>query len=135
MPLHFRTVRLGSPREPGEGLRFGTVRWLPRGVRKTDYARLDWFDAWLPVLAPSRDLLRSYRDGKLEIDEFFQHYRKEMAEPEPQQVIASLARLAQHTPLSVGCYCEDETRCHRSQLGALIRQAAATPGTASLGSP
>ncbi len=126
--LPFRTVRLGAPRAPAEGLRLGTVRFLPRGVAKADYARLDWFDVWLPILAPSRELLRELRDGKLSTARFFQRYRREMAETDPRQVIAALAELARRTPVAVGCYCEDESACHRSVLGELIRKAAGVEG-------
>ena len=123
MPLHLSTVQIGSPRQPREGLRIGTVRFLPRGVRKSEYGERNLFDVWLPILAPSRELLRAYRDGKVSPARFFQSYRHEMTEPDPRQVIQLLAALARQTPLSVACYCEDESRCHRSVLGKLIREA------------
>jgi len=124
MPLQLSTVRIGSPRQRGEGLRLGTVRYLPRGVKKSDYSRRDLFDVWLPNLAPSRELLRSFKDDDLSVKAFFTRYRAEMNETEAKQLIELLARLAQHTPISIACYCEDETRCHRSVLAELIRAAA-----------
>lgn len=124
MTLHFRTVQLGSPRQRSEGLRIGAVRFLPRGVAKVNYARLDYFDVWLPSLAPSRELLKALRAGKLSPAEFFRRYRSEMSKTEPRQVIELLANLAARTPISVGCYCSDESQCHRKILGELIRQAA-----------
>jgi uncharacterized protein YeaO (DUF488 family) len=126
-PLQFRTVQLGSPRQPGEGLRVGTVRFLPRGVRKSDYAKRDFFDVWLPILAPSRELLRSVRAGELRRGAFAQRYRTEMDATEPRQVIQLLVEMARQTPISVGCYCADEWRCHRRVLGELIRFAAGEP--------
>lgn len=122
--LRLITVRLGSPREPGEGLRIGVVRFLPRGIRRRDYARLNYFDVWMPALAPSRELLRRAwklaRPGR----KFFKQYRREMAQTEKRQLIELLAKLAKRTPISIGCYCEDETKCHRSVLFRLIREAA-----------
>ena len=130
------------------------VIWKPAGAKSLGYHQdnsyADWIDppamltCWIALDDTSAAggtieyVKGSHKWGRFPPAKQFhapEDYRKEMAEPEPQQVIASLARLAQHTPLSVGCYCEDETRCNRSQLGALIRQAAASPGTASLGSP
>lgn len=124
MALSISTARIGTPKRPGEGLRLGTVRYLPRGVKKTDYARHNLFDVWLPNLAPSRKLLQSFKDEGLTVGTFFSRYRHEMRATEPRQLIALLARVAQQTPLSIGCYCEDETRCHRSVLIELIRAAA-----------
>jgi uncharacterized protein YeaO (DUF488 family) len=100
------------------------VRFLPRGVRKAEYRERNMFDVWLPILSPSRELLRAFRDGKVSPARFFQRYEREMAEPAPRQVIELLAALARQTPLSVACYCEDELHCHRSVLGRLIRAAA-----------
>src|SRR5579862_8847450 len=111
--LRFRTVQIGSPRQLREGLRIGTVRFLPRGVRKEDYAKRDLFDLWLPILAPSRELLTEFRGEEVPPAKFFQRYRKEMTETDPRQVIELLAALARHTPLSVACYCDDESHCHR----------------------
>lgn len=121
--LQLRAVQLGAPRDPDEGLRIGTVRYLPRGVRKQDYARQDFFDVWLPTLAPSRELLAQVKHEGLPVSRFFARYRSEMSETEPRQTIELLAEMAKRTPISVGCYCEDESQCHRSVLAELIRQA------------
>ena len=123
MPLQFRTVQIGSSRQPGEGLRIGTVRFLPRGVPKTEYRDRNLFDLWLPILAPSRALLKAFRTG-MPLKTFFRRYRTEMAQTDPRQVIQLLAELAKSTPIAIGCYCDDESRCHRSVLGELIREAA-----------
>jgi len=123
--MHLTTVQLGSPRKRSEGLRIGTVRLLPRGVRKSDYAERDYFDVWLPQLAPSRKLLAEYKDGDLSLAAFFRRYRTEMKSTEPRQLIQLLAEIAKRTPIAVGCYCEDESQCHRSVLGKLIRKAGA----------
>lgn len=124
--MHLRAVRLGSTRVSGEGLRIGTVRYLPRGVRKGDLARRDYFDVWLPILAPSRELLRGLKDGSLAVSRFFARYRREMTETDARQTILLLAALARRTPIAIGCYCEDESRCHRSVLIELIREADGT---------
>lgn len=125
-PLQFRTVQLGSARQPNEGLRIGAVRFLPRGVPKVEYQARNLFDVWLPTLAPSRPLLRALKT-QLQLPAFFSRYRNEMAETEPRQVIQLLAELARTAPISLGCYCEQEARCHRSVLGELIREAAGEP--------
>ena len=123
MALKVRAARAGSPRQPGEGLRLGTVRLLPRGVRKQDYARLNYFDVWLPSLAPSRQLLAQFKQAKLSLPTFFSRYRREMRQTEPRQTIRLLAAIAERQPISVCCYCEEERRCHRSVLLQLIRTA------------
>jgi uncharacterized protein YeaO (DUF488 family) len=117
MALHLQTFRIGAPRVRGEGLRIGTVRLLPRGVPKREYSQRDLFDVWLPLVAPSRELLKAYNAGKL----FFAKYRTEMKQPEARHTIELLAAIAREMPIAVGCYCEDETRCHRSVLIKLIR--------------
>ena len=112
-----RIVRLGSPRAKGEGLRLGTVRRPPRGVKKADYARRDYYDLWLPDLAPSMRLIaKAQRD----FDGFAKAYRKEMSSPAAERLVELLARLSHDSDLSVGCYCEDESRCHRSILRKLL---------------
>ena len=121
--MALRVVRLGTPRERGEGLRLGTVRRLPRGVKKADYAKRDFFDLWLPELAPSEKLVKSALRQELTSQEwrrFAAAYRREMSRPAPQRLLAVLAALSQQADLSVGCYCEDESRCHRSLLRALL---------------
>ena len=122
MGLQLQSVRLGTPRKPDEGLRIGTVRYLPRGVRKKDLSQLNFFDVWLPVLAPSRSLLAEFRRSGIPTNTFFRRYRAEMKQPECQQLIQLLAKIASRTPLSIGCYCEHESRCHRSVLFRLIEQ-------------
>jgi uncharacterized protein YeaO (DUF488 family) len=125
-----RVVRLGTPRLRGEGLRLGTVRRLPRGVRKADYAKRDFFDLWLPELAPGEKLVKSAFGKDLTSQEwrrFAAAYRREMAQPTPQRLLAVLAALSRQADFSVGCYCEDESRCHRSLLrGLLVEQGART---------
>ena len=127
--MALRVVRLGTPRVPREGLRIGTVRHLPRGVRKQDYARRNYFDVWLPELAPSAALV-SWAQSKpwtaARWAAFARRYRAEMRRPAPQRVIALLAALSAKADLSVGCYCEDESRCHRSLLGKLLAEHGAT---------
>ncbi len=134
--LLLRSVQLGTPRNPEEGLRVGTVRYLPRGVRKQDYAEQNFFDVWLPSLAPSRDLLSQLKNEGLSLSRFFARYRSEMSKTEPHQVIQLLAEMAKRTPISVGCYCADESQCHRSVLAELIREAGgeATPAPVLSGS-
>lgn len=121
--MSVRVVRLGTPRVPDEGLRIGTVRRPPRGVRKADYAARDYFDVWLPELAPSAPLV------SLALSEPFtpqrwavyqRRYRREMRQPAAKRLIALLAALSSQTNFSVGCYCEDESRCHRSLLKKLL---------------
>lgn len=125
MAVHL--VRLGTPRAPGEGPRLGTVRRPPRGVPRAEFATRDFYDTWLPVLAPSAELVaegRQAADARA-FAHFARRYRREMAEPAPRQVIALLAVLSQHADFAVGCYCEDATRCHRSVLGELLAEAGA----------
>jgi uncharacterized protein YeaO (DUF488 family) len=120
-----RVVRLGSPRASDEGLRLGTVRRPPRGVKKDDYARLDYYDLWFPELAPSDKLVRWFfatAEGDARWAKFVKSYRREMQQPAAQRMLELLARLSQQAHFSVGCYCEDEARCHRSLLRDLLIQ-------------
>ncbi|MDR7420149.1 MAG: DUF488 family protein [Armatimonadota bacterium] len=122
--MAIRVVRLGSPRAPGEGLRLGTVRRPPRGVPKSAYASRDFYDVWVPELAPSETLVKLARRAT---DErawrvFTKRYRAEMKRPDAARLLALLAALSRQTNFSVGCYCEDELRCHRSVLKALLRE-------------
>jgi uncharacterized protein YeaO (DUF488 family) len=127
--MSIRVVRLGTPRQPGEGLRLGTVRRPPRGVRKEDYASRDYFDLWLPDVAPSAALV-SWAQSKpftpVRWKAYARRYRAEMARPEARRLITLLAALSSQADFSVGCYCEDESRCHRSLLRELLVQAGAT---------
>jgi len=126
MAIHI--VRLGSPRTPGEGLRLGTVRRPPRGVPKTEFASRDFYDLWLPDLAPSEALVKQAQDASDDRawGAFERRYRAEMKRPESARLLALLAALSKQTDFSVGCYCEDEGRCHRSVLRALLREQGAT---------
>ncbi len=123
-----RIVRLGQPKQPDEGLRVGTVRRPPRGVRKADFARRDYYDVWLPELAPSEPL-RAWALAKpftaQRFAEYAKKYRREMSEPAAQRLIALLAALSASANFSIGCYCEDASHCHRSLLKALLLEAGA----------
>jgi uncharacterized protein YeaO (DUF488 family) len=121
--MKISTFKIGSSRAKNEGLRLGTVRLLPRGVPKREYAKRNMFDVWLPLVAPSRKLLKQYKTGKKTAAAFFKAYRTEMKEPKARHVIELLAAIAEQTPIGVGCYCEDESTCHRSVLIQLIRAA------------
>ena len=117
-----RIVRLGSPRTADEGLRLGTVRRPPRGVPKAEFATQDWYDLWFPNLAPSAQTMKlgQQADTPAQWQAFARRYRAEMAEPEHAHAIALLALLSRQTHFSVGCYCEHESRCHRSILRELL---------------
>jgi uncharacterized protein YeaO (DUF488 family) len=121
--MALRVVRLGTPRHPREGVRLGTVRRPPRGVRKEHYASRDYFDVWLPELAPSAPLV-SFALSKpftpARWTAYAARYRREMREPAAQRLLAMLAALSRQTNLSVGCYCEDARHCHRSLLRELL---------------
>lgn len=125
--MTLRVVRLGSAREEGEGLRLGTVRRPPRGVRKEDIARRDFYDVWLPELSPSQELVSAalHAETDAEWTRFVRGYRKEMSTPAARHLIELLAALSHRTDLAVGCYCEDENRCHRSVLAQLLTDAGA----------
>lgn len=121
-------VRLGSPRGSGEGLRIGTVRRPPRGVPKTDFAKLDYYDTWLPALAPSDELFREARaagDDKAWLA-FKRKFRAEMNQPDPSRLLDLLAALSHTSDFAVGCYCDDEAHCHRSVLRELLAERSAT---------
>jgi uncharacterized protein YeaO (DUF488 family) len=118
-----KIVRLGSPRAPGEGIRIGTVRRPPRGVPKKEVAARDFYDVWLPNLAPSEPLVKQFRAA---VDErswktFARRYMAEMKRPEASRLLDLLAALSHSTSFSVGCYCADESRCHRSLLRELLQ--------------
>jgi len=117
-----RIVRLGSDRFPDEGLRIGTVRRPPRGVKKSEYASKNFYDVWLPTLAPSAATVKLAQSAKSERewDRFMKKYRAEMATPESRATLDLLAALSHQAHFSVGCYCADESRCHRSVLRALL---------------
>ena len=130
--MAIRIVRLGSPRAPDEGLRLGTVRRPPRGVAKNQIAGRDFYDVWMPEAAPSEALVKAARStfagrGNLRDDlaqwkTFVRRYRSEMKRPEAARLLDLLAALSHHTNLSVGCYCANEERCHRSVLRTLLEE-------------
>ena len=128
MAVH--VVRLGSPRRKGEGLRIGTVRRPPRGVPKTQFASGNWYDLWYPNLAPSLETMKLGLRAETDKDwaAFAKKYRNEMATPDAARTIELLATLSRQTDFSVGCYCEDESRCHRSVLRALLADKGARIG-------
>lgn len=115
-------VQLGTPRKHGEGLRLGTVRRPPRGVAKADFARLDYYDVWFPNLSPSADLVKQAQGAEDERawSAFKRKFRREMSEPDRSRELDVLAALSHQTNLSLGCYCADESHCHRSVLRELL---------------
>lgn len=122
--MAIRIVRLGTPRTPKEGLRIGTVRRPPRGVPRSEIASRDYYDVWLPEVAPSDQLVKMAQQA---IDakhwaSFVKRYRAEMKRPPASRLLDLLAALSHSTNLSIGCYCEDENRCHRSVLRTLLAE-------------
>jgi uncharacterized protein YeaO (DUF488 family) len=122
--MTIRIVRLGTARAPGEGLRIGTVRRPPRGVPKAKFASDNWYDVWLPNLAPTEATVKLGQSAESEKEwaAFAKRYRTEMAAPDASRVLDLLAALSHTANFSVGCYCADEARCHRSVLRALLRE-------------
>lgn len=122
MSVHI--VRLGSPRLAGEGLRLGTVRRPPRGVPKADYAKRDFYDVWMPELAPATDTIKLalHGDSARDWQRFVRRYRAEMAAPAASRLLDLLAALSHRTDFAVGCYCADATRCHRTLLAELFAE-------------
>ncbi len=120
--MTIRVVRLGSDRLPGEGIRLGTVRRPPRGVSRSEYSSRNFYDVWLPTLAPRAETIKVAQGAKSEREwvRFAKRYRAEMGSPESRFALDLLAALSHQTSFSVGCYCADETRCHRSVLRALL---------------
>ena len=125
--MSIRVVRLGSPRQANEGLRLGTVRRPPRGVKKEQLAGDDWYDLWLPQLAPSAELLKEAQAATADADwqRFVRKYEAEMSTPDNARLLAVLAALSRDADFAVGCYCENEERCHRSILRRLFAEAGA----------
>ena len=124
--MPFRVVRLGSPRRPDEGLRIGTVRRPPRGVRKPDYAKRDFYDVWLPELAPTAPLVsfalsQPWTDARWSA--YARRYGRELAAPAARRLLELLAALSLQTNFAIGCYCEDPDRCHRSLLARQLEAA------------
>ena len=122
--MSIRIVRLGTARAAGEGIRLGTVRRPPRGVPKSDFAKRDFYDVWLPLLSPSEELMK---EGKTAGEEraravFKKKFLAEMKQPDPSRVLDLLAAFSHQTNFSLGCYCENEARCHRSILREVLRE-------------
>ncbi|WP_395685401.1 DUF488 domain-containing protein [Caenimonas koreensis] len=120
--MGIRIVQLGTPRSPGEGLRLGTVRRPPRGVPKSEFASRDFYDTWLPNLAPSAELMalgQAVQDQK-SWNTFQRKFTAEMKQPDASHVLDLLAAMSHQTSLALGCYCENEARCHRSVLRELL---------------
>ena len=125
--MSIRIVRLGTPRAPGEGLRVGTVRRPPRGVPKTEFASHDWYDVWYPNLSPSVETMKQAQEAQAsgstaQWNAFVRKFKAEMAAPDASRSLDLLAALSHGTALAVGCYCEDESRCHRSVLRSLLAE-------------
>lgn len=126
--MAIRVVRLGSKRAPGEGVRIGTVRRPPRGVPKSEFASRDFYDVWLPTLSPGAETLKLGLSATTDREwaRFKKRFRAEMSKPEATAALNLLAALSRHADFSVGCYCEDESHCHRSVLRALLRERGAS---------
>jgi uncharacterized protein YeaO (DUF488 family) len=122
--MSIRIVRLGTPRASGEGLRIGTVRRPPRGVPKTEFASQNWYDVWYPNLAPSAETMKLGQEAETpaQWNAFMRKYKAEMAEADASRSLDLLAALSHSAPFSVGCYCEEESRCHRSLLRGLLAE-------------
>ena len=120
--MSVRVVRLGTPRLPGEGPRIGTVRLPPRGVPKAQFAKQNWYDVWFPNLAPSLPTMKRALAAKTPAEwaACAKKYKAEMAAPAAKHDLELLAVLSHTASFSVGCYCEDESRCHRSLLRQLL---------------
>ena len=119
-----RIVRLGSARSENEGTRIGTVRRPPRGVPKAKFASQNWYDVWFPNLSPSPETVKAALEARTpaQLQAFYKKYRAEMATPDNSRTLDMLAALSQTANFSVGCYCEEESRCHRSALRALLAE-------------
>jgi uncharacterized protein YeaO (DUF488 family) len=122
--MGIRIVQLGSPRKRDEGVRIGTVRRPPRGVPRAEFARRDYYDVWLPSLAPSAELVSLARDatGNADWKKFVRQYRAQMNAPDTSRLLDVLAALSKTANFSVGCYCKEEKRCHRSVLRRLLAE-------------
>jgi uncharacterized protein YeaO (DUF488 family) len=128
--MTLRIIRLGTPRLHGEGTRIGAVRRPPRGVRKENYAAENWFDVWYPDLAPSAELVSRAKAARSQKDwgRFVRAFRREMNQAGPSRALDVLAALSRTADFSLGCYCEDESRCHRSVLRDLLSKRGAVLG-------
>lgn len=128
--MTIRIVRLGADRHPDEGTRIGTVRRPPRGVPKTEFSKQNWYDVWYPNLAPSAETMKlgQAADTPAAWNQFAKKYMAEMTSPDASHTLDLLAALSQRSNFSVGCYCKDESRCHRSLLRALLEEKGAKIG-------
>ena len=126
--MAIRVVRLGEPREEGEGPRLGTVRRPPRGVPKSEFAARDWYDVWFPNLAPSVETMKLAQQATTpqQWAQFVRRYRAEMAAPDASRTLDVLAALSHSANFAVGCYCADESHCHRSVLRVLFAERGAS---------
>jgi uncharacterized protein YeaO (DUF488 family) len=122
--MSVQIVRLGATRKSNEGLRIGTVRRPPRGVKKSEYASQNWFDVWLPNVAPTAELMKQGQtaESDKEWSRFVKKYRSEISSPDKSRILDLLAALSHTSNFSVGCYCENESRCHRSILRELLAE-------------
>ncbi|WP_175883054.1 DUF488 family protein [Burkholderia sp. BCC0044] len=122
--MGIRIIQLGTPRAAGEGLRIGTVRRPPRGVPKAEFASRNYYDVWLPTLSPSPELVAQAQAAATDAEwkAFRRHFRAEMAQGDPAKVLDLLAALSATTAFSIGCYCDDESHCHRSVLRELLAE-------------
>ena len=122
--MGIRIVRLGTPRAAGEGLRIGTVRRPPRGVPKSEFAKRDFYDTWLPNLSPGAPLMAQGQAAKTDQDwaAFKRQFHAQMKQPEASHLLDALAALSHQTSFAIGCYCEDENHCHRSVLRQLLAE-------------
>ncbi|MFP5204701.1 MAG: DUF488 domain-containing protein [Acidobacteriota bacterium] len=130
--LQLSTFRIGSPATPGQGLRVGATRRPPRGVRKERWTKDGYFDVWLPALAPSAELLAELKhynlDDPRQRKKFFDHYERELlSTAESRQTVEFVARVAARIPVAIGCFCQDESRCHRSRLYRILTEYAPLP--------
>jgi uncharacterized protein YeaO (DUF488 family) len=122
--MAIRIVRLGSPRGKGEGVRLGTVRRPPRGIPKAQFAKLDYYDVWLPMLSPSAELVAAAlgADSEIAWKSFERRFRAEMKKPDAARLLDALAAFSHQTSFSLGCYCANENRCHRAILRSLLTE-------------
>lgn len=120
--MNLHTYSYGASNQPG--LSIGVAHYVPRGVRHEDYAKDGYFDVWMPLLSPSKELVAKYRGGKIPYAAFARHYRSEMRNPSSRQAIRLVAAMALHQRVNLGCFCEREEQCHRAVLRDLIVSAA-----------
>jgi uncharacterized protein YeaO (DUF488 family) len=124
MAIHI--VQLGSARNKGEGPRIGTVRRPPRGVKRIDYAKYDYFDVWLPQVAPSAALIGKLKAGQIGWSAFEKGYRRELSVPDNSRLLDVLSAFSKIASFSIGCYCDDEKKCHRSILRKILTERGAS---------